>query len=337
LIEMMAVSATDPVTDFLVGEGVFTDRDQVTLEPMSGGVSSDIWLATAGGQRVVVKTPLAKLNVAADWHAPVTRSASEAEWLRVVSDLVPGVCPEVLAYDADQHLLALSYLDPSEHRLWKSDLLAGRVEVAVAALVGDRIGAIHRLTSSRPDLAVTFANDDLFRALRIQPYLEQVVVRHPELRGPIGALIDETMSTRVALVHGDLSPKNILVGPDGPVLLDAETAWWGDPAFDVAFCVNHLLLKCLLPVSSVQQLTDAAHGFVRGYLAHVTWEDSEELLGRVVRLLPALMLARVDGRSPVDYLEPADQDTVRRFARRQFDEPAIDLAHLTQEWKASLS
>lgn len=328
-------AALGQVISFLVQSNLLPTDARPDCEPLSGGVSSLIWLVSDASRRLVVKTPLQRLNVAAVWEAPLTRSDSEARWLETTARLVPGFCPEVLAYDPEQHLLALDYLDPAEHRVWKADLLQGRVDVEVAGELGARLGLLHRLSAREPALAERFANEDLFRALRIEPYFESLLSRHRDLTAPIEAIIATTLATRSALVHGDVSPKNILVGPNGPVLLDAETAHWGDPAFDVAFCLNHLFLKSLLPGNSVPALLDAAQRLLDRYLDAAQGDPGVE--ERVARLLPLLMLARVDGRSPAEYLEPEAQAVARSFGRSFVLEPTHRLAALCSIWKATVA
>lgn len=325
------------VVEFLQTHGVVDAGSEPTLTPMSGGVSSDIWLVDDGTRRVVVKTPLPALRVADDWQAPTERSRSEADWLAVVGDFLPGACPAVLAYDEVRHLLALEYLDPAQHRLWKQDLMEGRVDVEVAAAVGNRLGQIHRRSSASPGLAAKFATDHLFIALRLEPYFERLVDHHPQLAEPINKLVRRTLANQFALVHGDVSPKNILIGPDGPVFLDAETAWWGDPAFDVAFCLNHLLLKSLLPGHDLERHLKAVVAFATEYSAYVMWESPKLLESRVAGLLPALLLARVDGRSPVEYLDEQQRSQVRGFAVPLVLNPPADLSELIGLWRSALS
>lgn len=331
------MSAPIEIVDFLTESGVFSAGARLTSEALLGGVSSDIWVVSDGTRPVVVKTPLESLKVEADWHAPVERSNSEADWLEVVGGLLPGTCPEVLAYDRERHLLALAYLDPERHRLWKTDLMAGEVDAGFAAMVGDRVGAIHRFTATDQALPSRFATDDLFRTLRIEPYFGATARVWPDLAAALCGIAEDTLNHKHTLVHGDVSPKNILVGPAGPVILDAETAWWGDPAFDVAFCLNHLLLKTLLDEPPTGALIVAAHALMAGYRRHVDWEPRADLERRVVRLLPALMLARVDGQSPVEYLAGPDRDVVRAFASQWVIDPGDELITLTNAWKAALA
>ena len=140
--------------------------------------------------------------------------------------------------------------------------------------------------------------------------------------------------TKLALVHGDVSPKNILVGPQGPVFLDAECAWYGDPAFDLAFCLNHLLLKCAWRPAFTAQYLHCFDALERTYLAAVKWEPAAAIESRASSLLAALLLARIDGKSPVEYLgDESERGRVRRFARRLLLEPVDGLAEIRARWE----
>jgi aminoglycoside phosphotransferase (APT) family kinase protein len=160
---------------------------------------------------------------------------------------------------------------------------------------------------------------------------------HPEIAAKLNTLAERTERTKLALVHGDVSPKNILVGPQGPVFIDAECAWFGDPAFDLAFCLNHLLLKCLwVPKAAVRLLT-AFQSLTETYLQGVDWESRQDIDGRAARLLPGLFLARIDGKSPVEYLtEERDKHTVRRVARSLLAFPPDRLAEIRQVWASEI-
>ena len=293
---------------------------------LTGGVSSDIYLVSDGTGRVAAKRALAQLKVAAEWHAPPERSASEASWLRVAEELAPGLSPRLLAFAPDPGWLLLEFLDPVTHPVWKQQLLDGHIDAEVARSVGAGLGTLHRATAARPELATRFATDDLFDALRIDPYLRALLPQHPAIADRIEAIITRTASTRLLLVHGDVSPKNILVGPHGPVLLDAECAWWGDPAFDIAFLLTHLVAKTAHAPGRRAELADAIDCFVTAYVARVDWEVADDLLGRVGDLLPALVLARVDGKSPLEYLTDVERDVLRERALQLLGRDPVDLS-----------
>ncbi|MGI5460978.1 phosphotransferase family protein [Streptomyces sp. CA-249302] len=331
----MNSTAVEPAAvDFLLTRGLAESGEESHWTPLNGGVSSDLWRVDLPGRSICVKRALERLRVAADWHAPVSRNANEWAWLEFAARHRPGNVPVPLAHDPEAGLFAMSYLPPERHPVWKTQLMGGLVRRDTAEGVGDVLGRLHRASAGDPDLAREFATDDTFHALRLEPYLLATAAAHPELAGALGELVDRTARTRLALVHGDVSPKNILAGPDGPVLLDAECAWYGDPAFDLAFCLNHLLLKCLVRPEVTADLLASADALAHAYFAHVDWEPRTALEQRAATLLPALLLARVDGKSPVEYLDdPAPRDLVRQVATSLLGTPADTLTPVLAVWR----
>lgn len=295
--------------------GLVVPGGALDLQPLSGGVASDIWLVRAAGRSFVVKRALAKLRVAADWRAPVARNAAEAAWLRAAAGIIPDNVPKLLAHDPEAGLFAMEYLPPDRFPVWKAELRDGRADPAFAALVGRQLARMHKGTAAGEVPAGEFNPDGTFHALRLEPYLAFTADRHPDVAPRLHALIGTTLANKRALVHGDISPKNILVGEAGPVFLDAECAWYGDPAFDVAFCLTHLILKCVWnPEASPIFLASFAK-LVDSYFAEVDWEERNTIEARVAGLLPAIVLARIDGKSPVEYIvDDRERDAVRQFA-----------------------
>ena len=305
--------------------------------PLEGGVSSDIWLVALKSGPACVKRALPKLKVAADWQAPVSRNLYEARWMRRANAAVSGAAPALLGQDDASGTLAMEYLPPRNYHLWKSELHQGRAIPDFAAQVGRNLALIHGATAADPTVAPDFPTDGIFYAIRLEPYLAATALRHPDRADALHALIATTQANKRALVHGDVSPKNILAGPSGPVFLDAECAWWGDPAFDVAFCLNHLLLKCLWTPSAAPRFLACFADFAAAYLACVTWEPPAEVERRAAHLLPGLFLARVDGKSPVEYITgEAGKDRVRRVARALLAEPVAAVADVAAAWREEL-
>jgi aminoglycoside phosphotransferase (APT) family kinase protein len=307
-------------------------------EPLTGGVSSDIWrIALPGRGPICVKRALPKLKVAADWRAPTSRNLYEARWMRRAGAAAPGSVPLLLGQDAPTGSLAMEWLPPDDHGSWKELLHAGHADTEFAAEVGRRLARIHAATAADPAVAVDFPTDAIFHAIRLEPYLLATARAHPGLAAPLERLAAVTAATKRALVHGDVSPKNILAGPRGPVFLDAECAWWGDPAFDLAFCLNHLLLKCLWTPRSRAGFLSCFDALAAAYLAGVDWEPPATLEARAARLLPGLFLARVDGKSPVEYLtEEADKGRVRRTACALLTAPVERLSAVRSAWGEEL-
>lgn len=303
-------------------------RAAFEVSPLTGGVSSDIVrIRLADGRDLCAKRALPQLKVAAHWAAPLERNHYEAAWLRLTGEIVPGAAPRVLAEERAQGAVLLEYLAADAHLLWKDELLAGRVDPRTAIAVASVLGRIHAATLGDAAVAAAFPTDHLIEALRLDPYLRHTASRHPDCAVAILEVLRATMASKLALVHGDVSPKNILISKRDhhPILLDAECAWYGDPAFDAAFCLNHLLLKSVhMPVLK-DDLLNQAIAFAAEWLSHFPPALRPALDGRAAALLPCLMLARIDGKSPVEYLNEASRQTVRTLSIPMIWRPLISI------------
>ncbi|MGI9500833.1 MAG: phosphotransferase family protein [Geminicoccaceae bacterium] len=325
--------ADDELLGALGRLGLLEPGEQPVLEALGGGVSSDIWKVETRAGTICVKRALAKLKVAADWFAPIERNAYEAAWMREAARVVPEAVPALLGQDEASGVLAMAYLPPERFGLWKDWLRQGRADPRTAADVGDRLVRIHAAGAKTPDLSERFATDNIFYDIRLEPYLVATAKAHPAHAAALQRLVETTRNTRRTLVHGDVSPKNILIGEAGPIFLDAECAWFGDPAFDLAFCLNHLLLKCLWVPAAAPTFLACFTALAERYLQGVDWENEDALKARIAALLPGLMLGRIDGKSPVEYLtEDSDKNRVRAFALARLETPPKRLAELVAGW-----
>lgn len=323
----------------LVDAGLIESVEMTEFQPLPGGVSSDIWRVQTADRVFCVKRALAKLKVEADWFAPVQRNLFEVAWFQVANEIVPGSAPAVIMHDENAMLCSMAYLDPATYRLLKNELRDGQADRMVAAQIGTYLGRIHAGTAGRTTIKPGLPSMEIFHAIRLEPYLEATALRHPDLKQQLFSLSHTTANNRLTMIHGDVSPKNILVGPDGPVFIDAECACIGDPAFDLAFCLNHYLLKCLWRPQYQQNYIACFHAMCTSYLAQVDWEAPDHLQARAAALLPGLLLARVDGKSPVEYLtDEVDKEKVRRSARPLIFTPTTKLADVAadciEEFKA---
>jgi tRNA A-37 threonylcarbamoyl transferase component Bud32 len=304
-----------------------------TGERLTGGVSSDIWLVHLPSGPICVKRALAKLRVAADWQAPVERNVFEARWMRHAT----GFAPKLLGQDAASGTLAMEFLPPETHPLWKDRLRDGIADRDFAARVAEALVTIHAKTAADPAIAAEFPTDEIFYDIRLEPYLVAAARVHPDRADRLLALVLATQANKKSLVHGDVSPKNILCGPGGPVFLDAECAWWGDPAFDLAFCLNHLLLKCLWTPRARDGFLRCFGVLAATYSKGVTWEMPVALERRAAALLPGLLLARIDGKSPVEYItDDFQKNQVRRVARALLADPPERLSIIRDAWQKEI-
>jgi molybdopterin-guanine dinucleotide biosynthesis protein A/aminoglycoside phosphotransferase (APT) family kinase protein len=307
------------------------------LTPLSGGVSSDIYLVDDGPRRFVVKRALAKLRVKDDWFADLGRNRVERDYLAYARKVVPEAVPGVIHADPARDWFAMEYLGGGLLN-WKSELLAGRADAGAARLAGATLGRLHAASWGDPVARATFDTLGNFTDLRIEPYLLSTAERVPAVAQILREEAARLAATRVALVHGDYSPKNLLVGPGRIVVLDAETAWYGDPAFDTGFLLNHLFLKALHRSPDGDALLALVGEAWRAYAAALGGRADAALEARTVRLVLSLMLARVHGKSPVEYLtDPEKRRGLSDFACRHLARPPETVAGLASAWRAALS
>jgi len=305
--------------------------------PLTGGVSSDVFLVEDGGRQFVVKQALPKLKVQDLWQADISRNRTEFEYLNYVGRILPEAVPKVFA--AGDGYFTMEYLGEGFVN-WKQMLLAGECNADHAAQAGRTLGIIHRISSGNAEAARIFDTTENFHQLRTDPYLVTTGQRHPELREFFERETVRLESTRECLVHGDYSPKNMLIGDGRQVVLDCEVAWYGDPAFDLGFLLNHLLLKSLHHAPrevGLGRLVEQAMGAY--YLERRLPENKQiEFDRRTAGLLPLLLLARIDGKSPAEYLRGEQRkDFVRRFVPVILPVPELSLAELSRRWFAAIA
>jgi aminoglycoside phosphotransferase (APT) family kinase protein len=308
-----------------------------TAVPLAGGVSSEIWLVTDGSERFVVKRALPKLKVRDDWFADTTRNSVEHDCLAYLCRIARGSVPRILFRDAEAGLFAMEFLD-ERFANWKAELLRGVAREEDAARAAKLMATIHAASWGDSEVQARFQTWPNFFALRVESYLLITGSRHPKLKSLFEEEAERLGRTSLALAHGDFSPKNILISRERLVLLDCEAAWFGDPAFDAAFLLNHLFLKAL-------HLPTWRENYLR--LAFVCWSEystgladrfDASLSSRIGRLLLMLMLARIDGKSPVEYIvEEQKKELVRDFVGRMLPAGAFAMEEITDNWRRSLA
>lgn len=303
------------------------DSGPVRVRALSGGVSSVVLAASDGKRAVVVKQALPRLRVADEWFASQSRTITEAEALELAGKLAPGVVPGVLHADAGRYVVVLDQAPDSWHD-WRSLLLAGYADCEVAARLGRVLATWHRRTWGGVGLTARMDDTEPFEQLRVDPYYRTLARRRPELAGLVLRYADRMRGRRRCLVHGDLSPKNILVGPaDATWVIDFEVAHRGDPAFDVAFLLSHLLLKSLHRPSDTDGFDDCIREFLHAYAQGIELQEAWDwpyLMGHV----GCLLLARVHGKSPVTYLSKTGMCGAHRLGTGLLQSPPETLDEL---------
>ena len=296
------------VVAYLKSRNIFSDSADVAVEILTGGVSNVVLAVSGEGRDLVVKQALPELKVAQKWSADQRRAIVEANALQVYQEITPENVPALVECDPERFVVILQRA-PRSVTNWKEDMLAGKILPAVAGDVGEILGKWHKNTSA-PLILDQFQEDTLFEQLRISPFYRAIALRHQSINRRISSLIDELENNKTALVHGDYSPKNILVSSSNvPIILDFEVAHAGNPVFDLGFLLGHLLTKSeyVGTLTAKSKIAQSAYSFLQRY---------EQSLGRPASPtftwhVAAISLARVDGVSPVSYLNPEMQGNLR--------------------------
>ncbi len=336
--EPLNIEDAEALGRYLVGTGRLAAGESVNVAVLPGGISSRTVLVEACGRAWVLKQALPKLRVAVDWFSDPARVHREALGLRWLMQLAPpGSVPALVFEDTEHHILAMEAV-PRPHVNWKTMLLAGELEADHVKQFARLLGTVHRESwRRRAELATVFDDRSFFESLRVEPYNEYTAAQVPEAAGFLHDLVAATRARRLALVHGDYSPKNILVHAGRLVLLDHEVIHWGDPAFDVGFGLTHLLSKAHHVRGRRADFARAASTFFQSYAAEldaVPWAGDVE--AHAVRHTVGCLLARVAGRSPLEYLDKAERQRQYHAAVALMGRPPARVEALARDFLAYL-
>ena len=323
----------EAAVEYLIRRRIISSESAATARLLTGGVSNLVLrIDIPSDESMVLKQSRTRLRTEADWFSRLERVFREVEAQRALYNLLPpGSVPRVVFEDRDNFCYGMTAV-PENHRVWKQQLLSGDIDQQLFVEAGRLLATIHRRSLRRPELLSAPTDVSVFQELRVDPYYHWIAERHPAIRPAIGALIVEMSAHALCLVHADFSPKNLLVHDEGFTLVDFETVHFGDPAFDLGFFFSHLCLKAIALPHVRKQLMD---GIQSGWAAYrEEWpagsSDSpdgiSEISKRAVRHLAGCLLARVDGKSPVDYLtNPLHQALVRDLSLDWLVNPPGDL------------
>jgi aminoglycoside phosphotransferase (APT) family kinase protein len=301
----MRLDTREEVENYLVYTGLLNEK--AVIKPLSGGVSSKVWNISTSRYSWVLKQALEKLQVEAEWYADITRIHREHEVMKALFPLLPNrTVPEVVHTDYVHHVYVMTAAAEGAPT-WKEVMMNGHFSKSHAANAAGLLRTLHEQSSNlqKSDRA-KFEEQTYFEQLRIAPFHRHVSLQYPELAPFIEEIISELTLTKECLVHGDFSPKNILLEKHNPVLIDYEVAHWGNPVFDVAFCLCHLMLKGW-HLNKQKEAIALIETFLENY---------DRKLHNLVSHLGLMLLARMDGKSPVAYIRHEElRDKIRHVAR----------------------
>ncbi len=324
---------------YLRRTGRIDPDERPALRPLPGGVSNrTVRVERSSGEAWVLKQALAKLRVAVEWCSDPARIHVEANGLRWLAKLTPpGSVPGFVFEDRERHVLAMEAV-PEPHDNWKTLLLEGRLEQRHVLAFGRLLGAIHREAwKRRAEVARDFEDRSFFESLRLEPYYAYAATQVPAAAAFLHTLVGETRAVSLTLVHGDYSPKNVLVRENRLILLDHEVLHFGDPAFDLGFSLTHFLSKAHHLVAHRAAFAAAAREYAAAYreaLGDLEWVAGLE--PRAVRHTLGCLLARVAGRSPLEYLDESERARQREAVVRLMSSPPRAIAALVDRFVGEL-
>lgn len=275
---------------------------------LGGGISNKVILAEGPEFRAVLKQSLGQLRTEVGWHSDRERIFREAAAMRWLADTgcKGGNVPRILFEDAPGFTIVMDAA-PAGAEMWKAQLFRGELDAGIARLAGVTLASIVASSWNSAEAKRLFGDQTVFHQLRVDPYYRYAASRRPDAVEYIDRLIERSSARRVSLVHGDWSPKNLLVYEGHLWVIDWEVIHYGDPSFDAGFLLNHLLLKSIAMPQHRAALAELAHEFMDGLVSGLP-SDAAWLVPATLEHLPALLLARVDGKSPAEYLDAAMQE-----------------------------
>ena len=323
---MLEITAENAIS--YLCDRVFDPGTPMQVRELGGGVSNVVLLVETPGLRLVLKQSLGKLRVEQDWFSDRERIFRESTALAFLEDaLPPGAVPSLLWEDRDNFSFGMKAAPPYAEP-WKDQLLRGEIRLEIATAAAKILGAMIAHTEGNLAYAEEFGDQGVFEQLRLEPYYRTTAARHPELRGAFDRLIAESSARRVALVHGDWSPKNLLVACNDVMAIDFEVVHYGDPSYDAAFLLNHLLIKSMYLPHWKSGFCAAAMQFWLSLCEYLP-PDWDWFENATLAHLGALLLARVDGKSPVEYVtSDALKEQMRDVGRRLLTHPPSTLAQV---------
>ena len=337
----MDIERADDLHDYLLAKGLVTKGENLTMTVLRGGVSNRTVLLERESDAWVFKQALAKLRVAADWYSPPERIHREAAGMRHLARFAPeGSVTPLVFEDEAEHVLAMQAV-PQPHENWKTMLLRGDLKSEHVTQFAVLLGSIHReaflANEASGEAAEAFADRQYFESLRLEPYYLYTAEGVPEAADFLRALVESTRERLFTLVHGDYSPKNVLVHHDKLILLDHEVIHFGDPAFDLGFGMTHLLSKAHHLPYMRDKFARAAVNFWAHYqttLGEPPFKASLETYA--VRHALGCLLARVAGRSPLEYLSDEEKRTQKRVVLDLIDDEPENVSQLVHRFVTRL-
>jgi hypothetical protein len=334
---LVNIANSDELKIFLFEKKILKDLENVEIDYFSSGVSGNVAYVAQGSKSLVVKQMLPKLKVAADWQCSPERISIEYKAQELCGYIMPEKVTKPIYLDKDNYIMVREAV-PKSFFMWKAMLLQGVLDFGIAEKVIGALSRLHNATFKDERVHKEFEDIHVFENLRVDPYITYVVGKYPKLKRQADDVIQILREEKISLVHGDYSPKNILVNAGNIFILDFEVAHYGHPSFDVAFFTNHFILKAVKNKQWSDAYLNMLQYIVDIYFNNIQYGDKKSIEKTAIEILVFLLLARVDGKSPAEYLtEDGDIQLIRALANKMFEEEPSSYTELIHSAKTIIT
>lgn len=318
---MIDISKDKALRQYLLEKGIIQGPEEYSFHYCKGGVSCTVALVHIGERIIILKQGLAKLRVQEEWECDPNRMYIEQRCNQIYHQFVPECAPEVYFYDEENYIYGREAV-PEDWHTWKEELIQGVLNFNISEQAISALVTVHNHCAGNTEIQREFWNKDIFYSLRVSPYIEFIVSKYPQLQSRATEVIQLLMDNAITLVHGDFSPKNIMTDGTKIQILDYEVAHFGHPAFDLAFFSTHFILKAIKNKQWSSAYMNMLECMLDAYFFKEQYMDSRKLRKDFLQILPFMILARVDGKSPAEYIkEQVDKDRLRTIAFQLMDHP----------------
>ena len=297
------------------------EEDIIDYKKIEGGVSSEVYKVRTSKKSYCVKRSLAKLLVKKDWFVDTKRLKFEYFWLKHCKKIIPNSIPKIIKYDHKKKILIIEFFNDTKYFTLKSLLLSKKINIKLINKISRSLFKIHKKSRGSKIKNKYKGNDKNFFDLRLDAYFNEVKRVHPKLIKKVNKIILDYRKNSSTLIHGDFSPKNILTNNKVIKFIDAETCNYGDPVFDLVFFTNHLLIKSIFIPSKKKLFLESYKNFFDTYIKLLDWENRKNFCQRCINMIPIMLIARVDGKSPVEYIkDKSTKNNIRKLSFRLIEE-----------------
>lgn len=331
----LSTSDPDGIARFMAQHEWLHPGETITAITKAGDGNMNLTLRVNTTQRsLIVKQARPWVEKYDSIPAPWDRALYEQRFYDRVQSIpeVANAMPKLIAADSASKSLVLE--DIVNACDFSSVYQGASLDTATLERLAEFLFALHRGTHGNPDPTfenreMRFLNHEHIFMLPLDPDngidLDSI---EPGLQAVAQKLMNDSDYTSIVaetgkryladgqcLVHGDYFPGSWLNAADGPIIIDPEFCFYGDPEFDLGVCIGHLCL-------SSHQYADA-QAFLNAYAA----EDIDHT--RIARYAAIEVMRRLIGVAQL----PIEQPTRSRCDLLRASHRATLRGHIDELWK----